>query len=232
MKKYITFAFILFFCITSAVYAGECTYETKTTLSKEALNVSASYSIETLGDGTQYFKISIYNITNNITVSYDDDSGNSNYVTYTSSDNGTYTFDDFNTSSTFRYKFEIFANSENTGCSYRILNTFLNRPKKNPYSKLEACKYEKMKDYHYCQEWISSDFLVDEKTIIKNINEKLAATTTTTIIGGDSADNDYLTFKEIYIMIRIYLIIGFAVGIAVDIVCLYMSFRKVRESTL
>ena len=232
MKKYIGLVIFLFFCVSDIVFAAECTYETKASLSKEALSVSSSYSIETLGDGTQYFKISVYNITSNLYIVYDDEYGNSHYITSSNSTNGVYSFDDFNTSSIFKYIFEVRSNSDTTGCSYKIISVYLIRPKKNPYSSLEACQYVKMKDYHYCQEWLTTDFLVDEKTILKNINEKLSATSTTSVVSSDDNEKEYLTFKELYIMIRIYLIIGFAVGIVIDAVCLYMSFKKVRESTL
>ena len=206
-----------------------CTLSVKNGLSSEAVKVEASYNISY--EGETHFEISIYNITPNIFVSFKHVNGTPETIIYANTNNGTYTFNEYNMDSIFKYTFEIYPDSK-TGCSSRLLYKNLTKPKKNKYSNMTECSYEKMKNFTYCKEWISYDFLIDEDMIVQSIKNEAGKTSTTKKINGTTTDEDLMTFKEFYLLSRKYLIIGLSIGIVIDLYCLYLSFRKVRENIL
>jgi hypothetical protein len=231
MKFKYLFIFLCLFAFTSYVNAEDstCTITVKNELVSEAMKVEASYNISY--EGEPHFEISIYNITPNIYVSFKHVNGTPETIIFNSTNNGTYTFNEYNLDSIFKYTFEIYPNNE-TGCSSRLLYKNLTKPKKNKYADLTECSYEKMKNYTYCKEWISYDFLIDEDAIIQSIKKEAGKTSTTKVISNNKTDEDLMSFKEFYLLSRKYLIIGLSIGIVIDLYCLYLSFRKVRENIL
>ena len=85
-----------------------------------------------------------------------------------------------------------------------------------------------MKDYYYCKEWINSDFRVDSDTIINNIKKEFNKTTTSVSVEEETSDN-LVTFLQLYIKYRLYILIGLGIGILADMVYIFLSYKKIKE---
>ena len=95
---------------------------------------------------------------------------------------------------------------------------------------MDECKYEKMKDYYYCKEWISSDFKVDEDTIIKNIRAEFNKTTTMKSVDDSGEKSNLVTILDLYKQYRVYILIGLGLGIIIDIIYIYLSYKKIKDA--
>ena len=226
MKK-ILFLFILFFTFFTTVHAAECSTQEKLKYVNEAVKVTASYEFLKDETGRNYFLITVYNLTPNVMVFYKD--VNNEQFAFTSI-NGeiSRSFTDYDIDNNFTYKFNVSVYGESS-CLSSVTSFTLVKPKRNYfYDNIPECKFEKMKDYYYCKEWINSDFRVDSDTIIKNIKNEFNKTTT--LISEDTETSDNLvTFLQLYIKYRIYILIGLGIGILVDIVYIFLSYKRIKE---
>ena len=227
MKKIVVFILFLFVFMSSPK-ATECSTKEKVSMASEAAKVTASYEHKTDENGTEYFLITVYNLSNNIFVSYKDESLISHELYYV--DNKDPSFKDYDLNNVVKYQFDIYILGSE-GCVSRVRALTMTKPKRNPfYISMAECRYEKMKDYYYCQEWISSDFKVDDTTIMKNIKNEYNKTTTTISYEIDDSNSNFVTFKELYIKYRIYILIGLGIGIAIDIAYIYLSYKKIKDA--
>jgi hypothetical protein len=226
MKK-ILILFILCFCFLTNVKADVCSAQEKLKYMNEAVKVTASYEFLKDEAGRSYFAITVYNLSPNVAVFYNDKNGNE-IVLIGSDEKITETFNDYDTEEVFTYRFKVSVRGEGD-CLSNITEFSLTKPKKNYYyDNVPECKYEKMKDYFYCKEWITSDFKIEEKTIINNIKNEFNKTTTSISESSEESDN-LVTLLQLYIKYRIYILIGLGIGIVADIVYIFLSYKRIKE---
>lgn len=227
MKK-VLFLILICFSFISSTYALECSAKEKVSLSANATKITASYEFKTDENGVNYFLITAYNIDESTFLSYTDESGKiQSLVNLNGVDPS---FKDYNLDTTFKYQFDIYVNGSE-GCISKVRSFTLVKPKKNPfYVSMDECKYEKMKDYYYCKEWISSDFKVDEDTIIKNIRAEFNKTTTMKSVDDNGEKSNLVTILDLYKQYRVYILIGLGLGIIIDIIYIYLSYKKIKDA--
>jgi hypothetical protein len=227
MKK-VLFLILICFSFISSTYALECSAKEKVSLSANATKITASYEFKTDENGVNYFLITAYNIDESTFLSYTDESGK--IQSLVNLDGVDPSFKDYNLDTTFKYQFDIYVNGSE-GCISKVRSFTLVKPKKNPfYVSMDECKYEKMKDYYYCKEWISSDFKVDEDTIIKNIRAEFNKTTTMKSVDDSGEKNNLVTILDLYKQYRVYILIGLGLGIIIDIIYIYLSYKKIKDA--
>lgn len=226
--KRVLFLLLICFSFISSTYALECSAKEKVKLTSNATKITASYEFKTDENGESYFLITAYNIDENTFLSYTDEYGriqslvNLNHVDPS--------FKDYNTESVFRYQFDIYVTGSE-GCVSKVRTFTLIKPKRNPYYvSMDECKFEKMKDYYYCKEWISSDFKVDNETIIKNIRAEFNKTTTVVSVDNSNDKTNLVTFLDLYKQYRLYILIGLGIGIVLDIIYIYLSYKKIKDA--
>ena len=227
MKK-VLFLILICFSFISSTYALECSAKEKVSLSANATKITASYEFKTDENGVNYFLITAYNIDESTFLSYTDESGK--IQSLVNLDGVDPSFKDYNLDTTFKYQFDIYVNGSE-GCISKVRSFTLVKPKKNPfYVSMDECKYEKMKDYYYCKEWISSDFKVDEDTIIKNIRAEFNKTTTMKSVDDSNEKSNLVTLLDLYKQYRVYILIGLGLGIIIDIIYIYLSYKKIKDA--
>ena len=226
MKK--TFILLLlFFTFLTSVNASTCSSQEKLKYIDDAVKVTASYEFLKDEAGRSYFKITVYNLSQNVMVYYNDKNEEQHYMSGLDgklSDS----FVDYDIDNSFTYKFKVSIYGE-SGCVSNVTSFTLMKPKRNYYyDNIPECKFEKMKDYYYCKEWINNDFYVDSNTIVNNIKNEFNKTTTR--ISEEKVESDNLvTLLQLYIKYRLYILIGLGIGILIDIVYIFLSYKKIKE---
>lgn len=168
--KYIRYIFIFVICIISfTVYADTCSYKEQTILNNDFSNVKITY--EVVND--EEIDILIYNLTDNIYVSYNEPlSKEEKSIYYYNTDNGKYVIKR-DTSNIEEYQFKIRSNI--SSCYGNILTTKnIIKPKYNEYSTLSICDNEKLKNHSYCQKYITSNINKSESEVISSLEEFLS----------------------------------------------------------
>ena len=226
MKK-VLFILFIFLIFIPFVKAEECSVSEKAKLMSDAIKVKASYEFKTDESGRSYFAITIYNLSPNVLVSiYNQD----NQYESVSGIGGelTYTFNDYDIDNAKEYSFKI-AILGSSGCITNITVINLTKPKKNYYyENMPECKFQKMKDFYYCKEWINSDFHVDDYVIRRSIQEEFNKTTTS-VSDEEIVSDNLVTFLQLYIKYRIYILIGLGIGMIIDIVYIFLSYKRIKE---
>ena len=210
-----------------------CNYNSRAYLNKIASSVKASYDFKYESDGSISFDISVYNITDEIYVSYRSDLSEEETKIFASmASDGTYTFNVKDIDNIITYTFTV--RSINYGCTHNIRTFTLIKPKWNSYSDLDICKYEALEDYFYCQKWISQELEGTNEAIIKKINDKrnsLRKSTTTRCIECEKEEKEK-SAREEYLR-RKYLMIGsLSIGIILDICAIIFMIVRIRRYSI
>lgn len=210
-----------------------CDYKTQANLNKLAANVSASYQIETREDGTNVFKISVYNIVNELFVSIlDENEEFSLTITPAHLTNGVYTFEVTNTTDVIKYNFVVRSMIE--GCTGDIKKFSLIKPKKNKYHDYNECKFKDTEKYSYCQEWITREFSLTESEILTKINEQRSGVkkiTTQKCLDCETDVRKSAKLTKLRIIKRI-LVGVISVLIALDIIYIYVKTCKIKDAEI
>lgn len=236
-RKYMLciFSLIVFLLSNSYVYAEEdttCNYESKAYLNKLASNVKVAYDFKYEDDGSISFNVSIYNIVDDLYISYRSDDSNEEKVFANMTTDGIYTFNVKDTENIINYKFIV--RSLRFGCIGDIRTITLIKPKKNPYSDLDICKYEGLEDYFYCQEWITQELNGKENEIIEKIKAKknsLKKNTTTRCIECEEED-ELKRQKEEYEKRKLILISIISGGILLDLSAIIFMIIRIRRYSI
>lgn len=238
MKKLKSFVFFVFLALSITplrIHAEEatCDYKTQANLNKLAANVTASYEIEKREDGSNVFKISVYNIVDTLYASVTDESGDfSLTITTAHLTNGVYTFDITNDTDVIKYNFVV--RSLAPGCTGDIRKFSLVKPKKNKYHDYNECKFADTEKYSYCEEWITKDFLLTESQILAKINEQRSAIkkiTTTKCADCESDVRLSAKLTRIKLIKRIIVVI-LSVLIALDIIYIYVKTCRIKDAEI
>lgn len=241
MKRVITIAFLLFLVLSCsfecfAEEAGNketCDYKTRAELNKLAANVTASYEIEKSENGSNVFKITVYNVVENLFVSVTDEEETfSLTITPAHLTNGVYTFEVANDTDVIKYNFAV--RSLIQGCTGDLKKFSLIKPKKNKYHDYNECKFTDTEKYSYCEEWITKDFSLSESQILAKINEQRSGKkkiTTTACVG---CENDIrLAAKTTRLkMIKKLIVIVLSVLMALDIIYIYIKICKIKDAEI
>ena len=238
---------LMIVCIPIVHAESTCTYKEKAEAKKMAQNVTAAYEIKQREDGTYYINIIIYNLTDDLYVSYNWSTGKGKYET---SSKNTITIFNFDTSMqdgkyTGIYtiedndinlikKYVISVKSTKIGCADTLKTITLTKPRWNPISQIDECKYYDAKDNMYCKEWTSQDFklTLEGAAIQLRKQRELNRVITPTECYSCEKDEQYNTWMERFNKIRKYAIIGLSIGIVVDLVVIVVLIIKIKEDSI
>lgn len=232
MFKFFIVIFAFFF-LYSNVQADDCSNSEKIRLSSIASNVQADYNIKKDENGDYYFNISIYNVsTDDIYVRYESKNIETGYgLVYTEDTNkGTYTFRTNNIDEVVTYRIQVLGNKV---CNSKKLREFtIIKPKRNVYHDWEMCKYEKVQDYYYCKEWITTDFKYNSDEIEKKVKEELDKSYG---INSNKDDNEIFNSdgnKKSENSLKKIIITGISIFILIDIIIIVIKFIRIKRSEL
>jgi len=246
MRKKLLFVIMLFltiFYIDTTVYAANkndnCTSIERNELINQASTVTASYEFiyneinEVIG-----FKYLVYNVPSNMKAQYYIMDPDSEYVLYNyvnipiDPETGYGEVEDYNINDAYNVFIRVYRPG-NT-CQGVLKSIKIKKLKYNEYSEYDQCKYDGMEDFSYCKQWIDSDFALSEQQIIDKMNEQLeknkVRTTGVCISCEENEQNNEI--YETIVKIRKYAIIGLSIGIAVDLIMIYVFIKRVGESRL
>ena len=235
-RVFLVFGLILLTFFISNARAATCDYKFKAEAMKVAKNVTASYEIKS-DDSGLYVVITVYNIVDDIYVSYTE-SGGSGYVSPKNifkegaNEVGTYSIVDRDINNIKKYTFKVY--STNSSCSGVLRSFTLTKPKYNKFSELPECSYYDVEDFLYCQKWITTNFNMSEAAVVERINEqrnKYKNSVTTVCISCEQ-DKEYYEWLVRFNKMKRYIIIGLSIGIVVDIVIIILLFRKIKEDSI
>ena len=232
---------IAVFGINTNVFAKEddtCSSTELQDLKKEASNVTATYEYvynnlnEVVG-----FKYLVYNIPESMYVLYKglptQKQGASEFTDAINIDINTrigMLYDD-NISDTYKITFTVYSSGS---CSEPLKSMSVTKPKYNKLSELEQCKYEGLEDYLYCQKWVESDFPYTEEQIrgkIEQQREKNKNKATTECVACKENQKNEDIYNAI-VKIRKYAIYGLIAGIVIDLIVIFVLYKKVGEYEL
>lgn len=236
-KKYILciFSLLSFLMFLSDTYALEdttCNYDSRAYLNKLASSVKAAYDFKYEADGTVSFDISIYNIVEDVYVSYRTDKGGEQRVFANMATDGVYTFNVKDIDNIVTYTFTV--RSLKFGCTHDIRTFTLIKPKKNSYSDLDICKYEDLEDYFYCQKWITQELEGNSADIEKKIKEKrnsIKKSTTTRCIECEE-ESALKKEKAKYMKRKMIMIISISSGIIIDLAAMIIMIVRIRRYSI
>ena len=249
MKRIISFFVVLLLVFSPLVHAEEttttttsqkCSYTQKYELRKEAENIKAVYDIKKDDNGADYIEITLYNLKENLFISYtvkyqktkkenyDDKPVTLNH--YNFNENGEYVIKDYDNNDIKTYKFSV--NDMNGVCGTGLKVITIVKPKYNVYSDLDECRYFDSENYMYCKKWITKDFgdspyYIKEK--IKKQREQVNKLKSTECLSCAEIEKDNALYERI-LLIRRLVIIGLIIGIIVDIVVIILLAKRVKES--
>ena len=230
-----TFLLLLSFCMTLNVYAedGTCTYKEKAELNKQAGSVEVSYDIEKNADGSSKFKISVYNITKDLYVTVTNDYDDTRLTIIPAlTTNGSYTFEINDSTNIIKYSFVV--SSFISGCSGDLKKINLVKPKRNKYHDYNECKFTDTEKYTYCEEWITKDITLSESQVLKKIEEQRSYNKkiTTTKCANCSSNVRSNARLERIKMAKRFIVFGLSLGVALDMIYIYLKISNIRRSEL
>lgn len=235
MKKIIMTLLILFFMFPCVCYAAKdngCSYDDLAKLNKLAYSVKGNYDFKYDDKGNVTFNISVYNVIDGIYVTIQSEDPLHDFyavVTPQSTRGGTYTFNVDNTTDIIKYKVTVASGLDN--CVKNIRTFEIVKPKRNEYHDLDMCQYSGMEDYHYCAEWIQTDFTISKNEIENRIEKELDKFKTTAKTRCISCEKENAlqaaikAFKEKkYFVIKVLLI-----AIVINILVIIFLIRRIKR---
>ncbi len=223
----IIFIFLIGFLFQINVLAvsTKCTYQDKASLNeiagkvktnyevietKEAVEVVNPDTLETeMGETTKTkFKISIYNLNENLYVTQTSDfAGEKEDIFYSQTNDGVYTFETDDMSNIIKYTYDVYSNIEN--CSGEKLKTYtFTKPKFNMYSQYGMC--EGLEEVPYCRTYITQEVDISESALGQKVEEYIEKNDVQT---GNKDENentiwDFIKENYIYIISGVVLVSG------------------------
>ena len=234
IKKVLLLIIIFIPCICLAE-EDVCNYKIRSQYSKLAANVKASYEIKKDEFGYDYIEITVYNITDGLSVKIYGTSRNNEdeevekTVLSEDTNDGVYSFKHYNINDVYKYSFKV--NLVEVVCKSSLKSFSLTIPKYNKFSKLDDCKYYETADSIYCQEWTTNELNFSEHAVIEKLRkirlDKFNKATTQCVSCGeeDSTDTKYKWMVRIWRLV----IIGLAIGLVVDIVMMVYLYNKLKD---
>lgn len=230
------FLLFSFFCMTLNVYAEDasCTYKERANLNKLAGSVETSYDIVKKDDGSYTFKISVYNITSELSVNVTNDIDDDYFLIIVPemTNNGTYTFEVNDSTNIITYNFVVRATT--SPCTSDLKKMSLIKPKRNKYHDYNECKLADTEGYTYCAEWITKDITLSEAEVLKKIEEQRSYVKKIKTTQCESCINNVRLSARLGLiyMYRKFIVIGTSIGIALDIIYIYLKVSNIRRSEL
>ena len=234
MKKIVILFLIAFLMFPISCFAAtsNCSYSDLAELNKLAYSVKASYDFKYDEAGNVSFDITVYNVVEGIYVTIESENKVFDYyqvVTPNSTRGGSYTFSVDNTTDII--EFTIIVASGKDTCTKNLRTFSIIKPKRNPYHDLDMCQYSGMETYHYCSEWIQSEFTISKQDIERKIESELEKFKTTAQTRCVSCEKETAlaeaikAFKE-----KKYLIIKILIGaIILNILVIIFLIRRIKR---
>ena len=176
------------FIFSTLVVNAECTYVEKARLNEIASSVKTNYEVVdevrkeegidpdsgevvTYERTTTTFKISIYNVTDDLYIIHNNNLNNEeSTIPIDEVKDGTYTFISDDIENIIKYTFNIYANTDT--CSGEILKTYnFTKPKMNLYSQYGIC--HGLQDLPYCKTYITEELDMTEAELTERVQEYL-----------------------------------------------------------
>lgn len=229
LKNKLFVLLLLAFSIFVLNVNADCDYTKQAAIKKDASSVKASYEILTeesdvkddargitVHNAIDTFKITIYNITNNMKVEKIIDGSEPEIITYDQTKNGKFTYYVTDIYNIQKHEFKIY--STDADCGERLLKTVsLIKPKLNNFGLTEVC--EDIPEFSYCKKYIDKELNISEdafmKAVVKYKNN--LSMTTKKVEPKEKHDSNY-----------IYYIIGGVALIAIGVAA-YMIIQKKRS---
>ncbi|MCH5166603.1 MAG: hypothetical protein J1F35_01800 [Erysipelotrichales bacterium] len=235
MKKIFRFLVVITFftCFSLNVYAEEdttCNYSSKATLQKSAYNVDANYTIKKDENGSFYFEISVYNITDDIyAVVTNDINGEEVQIYNNITTNNNYSFNIYDTTTIVNYVVHVRAIKY--GCNDELRKIRITKPRYNDLSEIAICKNDIMLDYSYCKTWVNKYFSETREEVIEKINNQynkfVTEPTTECILCKASVENSKKIRKQL--AMKIAIVIGLIVAIILDILIIILLTNRLKR---
>ena len=214
--KSILIILTMFMFNLSVSAASGCTYKEQTELNSDMSNIKIIYEIQ--DDKVDIF---IYNITNNIYVTYNNpETEQETEITYYDTEDGKYIIER-DSNNLEEYKFQIKSNKPS--CYGNILTTkTIIKPKYNQFSNLEICNNQYLQNHSYCQKYITTEINKSEEEVEESLKQYLEArvkkiTTTTTKVEKSIFDKKHIT---------IYSGTGIILGIVIIVIILLIKKKR------
>ena len=138
---------------------------------------------------------------------------------------------DDNLTDTYKVTFIVYSNES---CGQPLKTITLTKVKYNKLSELEQCKYDGLEDYLYCQKWVDTDFSYTEEQIREKIEqqrEKNKTKATSECVACKENQKNEDIYNAI-VKIRKYAIYGLIAGIVIDLIVIFVLYKKVGEYEL
>lgn len=235
MKKYILIFLLILFIFPCTCYAAKnngCSYTDIAELNKIAYSVKGNYDFKYDAKGNVTFNITVYNVIDGVYLIIESKNPTVPFyqvVTPNSTRGGTYTFNVNNTTDIVEYKVTV--SSDRESCVKNLRTFSIIKPKRNPYHDLDMCKYSGMEDYHYCSEWIQTEFTISKNDIEQKIEKELEKFKTTAKTRCVSCEKETAlqeairAFKEKkYLIIKILL-----AAIVINIIVIIFLIRNIKR---
>lgn len=239
MKKvynYGIFILLLSFIFVKNVKA-ECSYQERKQLLNEAKSVDIGYDIitetkeeigvnpdsgeEMVSTMEEYIiKFSVTNLSDNLYIRYYNLFDNEeHYITKDDLVNGIYYFEDDDYLNLYTYNFEFRSNNNN--CIGDVFSTKkVVKPVYNSFEMFSICDYEEMKDYKYCQKFITKYFDINENEFITGATEYYDSLT---------KDKDSGSDIDIIQVIKNNWYYGVAIVVVAVVISVILLIRKKRS---
>lgn len=189
---------------------SKCTAEMKSQFIKSASSINATYEfVYDENNSIRGFDIKVYNIPDNMTASYSISSKTIKNSGAFDIQDGTGTVFDSNVSDIYTYVIDIYTLDK--GCTYKVKQLKVQKPKKNPYSDLVYCMYEENEKSTYCQDWITTEISLSEaevEKLLSNNLKKTKVTEATSVCVDCGAEGVVYSLKGFYIKYKYTIIIA------------------------
>lgn len=237
------FSYALFVILLSFIFVinvnAECSYQERKELLNEAKAVDIGYDIitetkeeigvnpdsgeEMVSTMEEYtIKFSVANLSDNLYIRYYNLFDNEeHYIIKDDLVNGIYFFEDKDYLNLYTYYFEFRSNNNN--CLGDVFSTRkIVKPAYNSFEMFSVCDYEEMKDYKYCQKFITKYFDINENEFITMATEYYES------LNKDN-DNDNGNDVDIIQVIKNNWYYGVAIIGVIIVIVVVLLIRKKRS---
>jgi hypothetical protein len=239
MRKVFNLVLTLFICLfglVGIVNAEEkCSSQRKNELSKAANAITASYDfIYDDERNVTGFSINIYNVPNEMSISYSTSPSKYNKSGGVETSNGFGNIVDTNTTDVYTYNIDIY--SSVPGCAYKIKTLKVTKPKRNEYSKSVYCLYSELENHTYCQEWITKNidksFDQVEDDLKKALNKTTTTVGTSVCVNCNEIESAMFNMKDFFKKNKMVFIVAIVLAIILDIFTIVLMIKNSKEGEL
>lgn len=239
MKKVVNLTISLFICLFGLVgivnAEDACSSQKKSEYNKAASAIVASYDfVYDDNKNVTGFSINVYNVPDNISVSYKTNPDKYHISGGFEINNGVGFIIDNNLKDIYTYNIDIY--STVPGCNYKIKTLKVTKPKRNEYSKSIYCSYSELENHMYCEEWTTKDFKKSFAEVENELKKSLEKTTTTegtsACVDCNDIEKSVFNLKDFFKKNKLVFIIGIILAMILDIYAIVLMIKDSKEGEL